>query len=736
MAASSLGSALGDANYTELAPYAYRHLAATRANRTDGSSGVSRAYTVDVVEGELRVDFRMGDAVNGTRYVAPAEGTLPGVHLLEKDVVKLQKIAKRYGAFLARSDVFAVIDVPAGPSWPGDRWIWASNEVYLELPPPTLEALSFEVIRPRVARYRVYEELAKILTPSGQPYLKGQLVRVRKRNALSTAPPRRVRLRGRRHASADFSRTVMRGRGWHAFYASIALAFFATLYALVVGSRYLSAMQTLADQSSKIQMRLTKTSAKNVAAAARDDDEDDAEDGKTGAFKEAADDADAAAQREEQEEASALAKEAEAVEAELKQLGEAADAVVADDEEGDGGDLQDWGGIMTWAEGLVLKDVVFLLDLVKPLMRPLATVDTAVVAPLRRSLIDARAKFVRMRCVLDADAMKVRGKGGGKVAPADESRTCFRTFVHAHTDFCFKKNLSDAGVDRPSLQRYLVATHDLRFKVHRMPKVRGRAWKKAWIPATKRSRKPFVSHGTIFAQGAAFFEASPSSSATAPWGGARASWASSTRTGAAGLPAVDLREHFGWLADEFDLAVETEMKLSVDGLRLRNFAAGGKKLKLSGSFYVEHVLTAVAHFACLVVPVVLLCSVAMHLQLRHSKLWAAVVGDGAERFWSIYDATLAREATQKRVDGATGLIQAAEASAAPELSDAAPVRGARRQQLGRRDGGRDPELAAVAALPELDDAKLAQIFAYADADSTRSSTPTKFDRVGVQFPLD
>ena len=66
--------------------------------------------------------------------------------------------------------------------------------------------------------------------------------------------------------------------------------------------------------------------------------------------------------------------------------------------------------------------------------------------------------------------------------------------------------LSDAGVDRPSLQRYLVATHDLRFKVHRMPKVRGRAWKKAWIPATKRSRKPFVSHGTIFAQGAAFFE--------------------------------------------------------------------------------------------------------------------------------------------------------------------------------------------------------------------------------------
>ena len=39
-----------------------------------------------------------------------------------------------------------------------------------------------------------------------------------------------------------------------------------------------------------------------------------------------------------------------------------------------------------------------------------------------------------------------------------------------------------------------------------MPKVRGRAWKKAWVPATRRSRKPFVSHGTIFAQGAAFFE--------------------------------------------------------------------------------------------------------------------------------------------------------------------------------------------------------------------------------------
>ncbi|KAH8069664.1 hypothetical protein JL720_11969 [Aureococcus anophagefferens] len=625
MAASSLGSALGDANYTELAPYAYRHLAATRANRTDG----------------------MGDAVNGTRYVAPAEGTLPGVHLLEKDVVKLQKIAKRYGAFLARSDVFAVID-----------------------------ALSFEVIRPRVARYRVrltngdacsaagvsdadvrgqvYEELAKILTPSGQPYLKGQLVRVRKRNALLDRPRLDAyAYADGAYASADFSRTVMRGRGWHAFYASIALAFFATLYAL-----------------------------------------DDAEDGKTGAFKEAADDADAAAQREEQEEASALAKEAAAAEAELKQLG-VARAVVADDEEGDGGDLQDWGGIMTWAEGLVLKDVVFLLDLVKPLMRPLATVDTAVVTPLRRSLIDARAKFVRMRCVLDADALRARGKSG-KVAPADESprrdlrrrpsRTCFRTFVHAHTDFCFKKNLSDAGVDRPSLQRYLVATHDLRFKVHRMPKVRGRAWKKAWIPATKRSRKPFVSHGTIFAQGAAFFEGledvAPAAATSQDAAAVRAFLAERTEPAAAkadgdrvlricsepvvlgdgalgrrkglvgefnahrrdaGLPAVDLREHLGWLADEFDLAVETEMKLSVDGLRLRNFAAGGKKLKLSGSFYVEHVLTAVAHFACLVVPIVLLCSVAMHLQLRHSKLWAAVVGDGAERFWSIYDATLVED---------------------------------------------------------------------------------------------
>ncbi|KAH8073057.1 hypothetical protein JL721_3032 [Aureococcus anophagefferens] len=557
-------------------------------------------------------------------------------------------------------------------------------------------------------------------------------------------------------------------------------------------------------------------------------------------------------------------------------------------------------------------------------MRPLATVDTAVVAPLRRSLIDARATFVRMRCVLDADAMKVRGKGGGKVAPADESprrdlrrrpsRTCFRTFVHAHTDFCFKKNLSDAGVDRPSLQRYLVATHDLRFKVHRMPKVRGRAWKKAWIPATKRSRKPFVSHGTIFAQGAAFFEGledvAPAVATSQDAAAVRAFLAERTEPAAAkadgdrvlricsepvvlgdgalgrrkglvgefnahrrdaGLPAVDLREHLGWLADEFDLAVETEMKLSVDGLRLRNFAAGGKKLKLSGSFYVEHVLTAVAHFACLVVPIVLLCSVAMHLQLRHSKLWAAVVGDGAERFWSIYDATLvedfvlsgdarvfasafvaayaglyflaavarvyfhyagdgiyylppaperlvscvrlvfavlcvgaaflvlfyaflvavwllagaildpaklssrsvafftlctsiselrqqlaaaaekhenliyerlrsrvaealesyskAREATQKRVDGATGLIQAAEASAASELSDVQRLFAA---LDGNNSGGVTAdeirELAAVAALPELDDAKLAQIFAYADADLDAVVDADEFDR--------
>ena len=342
----------------------------------------------------------------------------------------------------------------------------------------------------------------------------------------------------------------------------------------------------------------------------------------------------------------------------------------------------------------------------------------------------------------------------------------------------------------------------------------------------------------------------------------------------AGLPAVDLREHLGWLADEFDLAVETEMKLSVDGLRLRNFAAGGKKLKLSGSFYVEHVLTAMAHFACLVVPVVLLCSVAMHLQLRHSKLWAAVVGDGAERFWSIYDATLvedfvlsgdarvfasafmaayaglyflaavarvyfhyagdgiyslppaperlvscvrlvfavlcvgaaflflfyaflvavwllagaildpaklssrsvafftlctsisalrqqlaaaaakhenliyerlrsrvadalesyskAREATQKQIDGATGVsgvIQAAEASVTSELSDAQRLFAA---LDGNNSGGVTAdeirELAAVAALPELDDAKLAQIFAYADADLDAVVDADEFDR--------
>ena len=70
MAASSLGSALGAANYTELAPYAYRHLAATRANRTDGSSGVSRAYAVDVVEGELRVDPCANQIFNPTSMCA------------------------------------------------------------------------------------------------------------------------------------------------------------------------------------------------------------------------------------------------------------------------------------------------------------------------------------------------------------------------------------------------------------------------------------------------------------------------------------------------------------------------------------------------------------------------------------------------------------------------------------------------------------------------------------------
>ena len=281
--------------------------------------------------------------------------------------------------------------------------------------------------------------------------------------------------------------------------------------------------------------------------------------------------------------------------------------------------------------------------------------------------------------------MRMRAVGeraaGAKVAPAetDASLLDLKIFIAAFEAFCFTKKLASAGFERVGdVQRYLVATHDLRLKTQRLPRLAGRVWRDA--PALVPSPDPFVDHRSTFAAAAAVDAALGAKSVvdaaakqildafleahTVPARGAAADELvvrivdepAMLSDGAHGFRpglATVLRE---WRAARGEPPVDVSTALapgavahaytvSVVGLRLRNFPGGGRLARLGWDFYLEQVLATVAHVVFLLLPLAFVKSRAMmnspprrrrdrtfiatqvmrmplKMQFRHSKLSA------------------------------------------------------------------------------------------------------------------
>ena len=131
-------------------------------------------------------------------------------------------------------------------------------------------------------------------------------------------------------------------------------------------------------------------------------------------------------------------------------------------------------------------------ELATPLLRPIATIDTMVVAPIRRHFVDGRSKFFRMRC-------KVAHTRG--VAPTETTECDLKIFTQAYRVFCPKKRLkADAFTTVGDTQRYLVANHNLRLRTHKLPRLAGRVWTQ--VPAFIGDARPLVEHASCFAAAA------------------------------------------------------------------------------------------------------------------------------------------------------------------------------------------------------------------------------------------
>ena len=177
----------------------------------------------------------------------------------------------------------------------------------------------------------------------------------------------------------DYRQVMMRGRGRRAFNISLALAALATVWALVVGARYLGALHALADRNAVIQMRLRNAESERRSRAV-------------------------------------ASKEIISEEVDEEGLGIDSDALAWDSR---GRFAKNFLNAPQWFCGVVNG----CADLATPLLRPIATIDAMVVAPIRRHFVDGRSKFFRMRC-------KVAHTRG--VAPTDTTECDLKIFTQAY----------------------------------------------------------------------------------------------------------------------------------------------------------------------------------------------------------------------------------------------------------------------------------------------------------------
>ena len=201
-----------------------------------------------------------------------------------------------------------------------------------------------------------------------------------------------------------------------AFNISLALAALATVWALLVGARYLGALHALADRNAVIQMRLANAGVGEAVPSGREGDHLE--------------------------------------EVDEEGLGIDSDALAWDSR----GRFANFLNAPQWFCGGVVNGCT---ELATPLLRPIATIDTMVVAPIRRHFVDGRSKFFRMRC-------KVAHKHG--IAPTETTVCDLKIFTQAYRVFCPKKRLkADAFTTVGDTRGCLVAKHNLRLRTHKLP---------------------------------------------------------------------------------------------------------------------------------------------------------------------------------------------------------------------------------------------------------------------------
>lgn len=637
--------------------------------------GSNRSIRLEASAGEIRVELSntstYAQLINNTlRYVAPQDSAPLGARLIPADSEALMKLRDQYGdASTGRQrDVFAVINVAASPGVPADRWIYTSNEVYFELQPPLLDLISYGTVRPRVKRFevslndgeacaagttdldtadqleearaRVYEELRRTLKPRVQAELVGALVRVKPRNQHNSFPRLAAYARYAPTDSfheEDYRSVMMRGRGRRALNISLALAALATLWVLIVGVRYLGALHALADRNAVIQMRLRNAEqARRSRATAKD--------------------------------RGVLSNELEDEEG----LGIDSDALAWDARR-----FARYLNAPRW--WLSFLDVA--VELSTPLLRPIATIDAIVVAPIRRHFVDGRSKFVRMRC-------QVAHRHG--VAPTSTIECDLTMFTQAYRVFCPKKRLkADAFSTIGDVQRYLVATHNLRLRTHKLPRLAGCVW--TAVPAFIGDARGLVEHARCFEAAAGVNMILDA--ATEADGDLQTFLSERTRPALAGAtdedvviglvdePVVLGEGTYGWkpgllrlydqwcyetgrpavsqetLAGEIAAqGVAQSYRVAALGLELRNFpGGGGEGLRLPYAFYLEHVVSVLLHVAVFILPAVWVLWLCLSFQFRHAKLGAYVAADDSKRehAWSPYDADIVKRYFDGH-DGAAG----------------------------------------------------------------------------------
>ena len=86
-------------------------------------------------------------------------------------------------------------------------------------------------------------------------------------------------------------------------------------------------------------------------------------------------------------------------------------------------------------------------------------------------------------------------------------------------------------------------------------------------------------------------------------------------------------------------------RIAALGLELRNFpGGGGEGLRLSLSFYFEHIVSVILHATVFVLPAIWVIWLCITFQFRHTKLGGYVVAEGSNRehAWSPYDANIVK----------------------------------------------------------------------------------------------